>query len=239
MTFSSRTSRTALPSAPTPRPAAGGERTTEKETWRERFLAALPLFIVGAVCVLISVYFYLLGDMGIFAGNGAVHLRPWILFVALGITALSAGTVAILAEDVLDRPEPRPKARDDGPLKHPVKATPPRLVAKSGAGYPGPSKDELATLTDRVSATDFPPVGGEAAIRRTAVSPAPVPANTWDEAPVAPSGSPAALPKEAWDESPEAFEASASERAPSEVVLHQLDELEASLRKKPVSSRPK
>jgi hypothetical protein len=74
--------------------------TVETESWREKLFAALPLFLVGGVCIAVAVLLYLQGTVTTFGGASSVRLQPWILFVALGITGISAGMVAMLSEDL-------------------------------------------------------------------------------------------------------------------------------------------
>jgi hypothetical protein len=223
----SPTSRSVMAS-PTGRPAASDPAPTggERESWKERLLAALPLFVVGVVCVASAVFLYLSGAATTIGGSGTVHLRPWVLFVALGITGISAGTIALFAEEpsLYARPEaagigappstPSP-ARE---MPEPRRSELPILVASDGLGSPAPA--------------------GVPAPRSTLVpSRPPVTARVWDESDIAPAA-PGSDSKDSWDESSEEFVASASVPAPPEVVLHQLDELEVSLRKKPTSSGP-
>jgi hypothetical protein len=89
---------------------SGPEDTAEVESWSERFYAALPLFFVGGACVVVAVELYVTGNVTAFGGNISVRLRPWILFLALGITGLSAGIVALFAEEETEEPRDLGKA---------------------------------------------------------------------------------------------------------------------------------
>jgi hypothetical protein len=110
-------------------PPSGG--STEQESWAERFYAALPLFIVGAACVVVALELYGAGTVTTLGGNGSVHLRPWILFVALGITGICGGTVALFVKDAfVELPEvrepvtpPRPAPAWDESLLEPEPRT--------------------------------------------------------------------------------------------------------------------
>lgn len=96
-----------------PSPGASGEQ----ESWAERFYAALPLFIVGGVCVGMALDLHSAGPGTSFGGDGSVALRPWILFLALGITGVCAGVVALFAKDPFaDTLE----AKDGVPLHRPA-----------------------------------------------------------------------------------------------------------------------
>ena len=75
-------------------PAADSATGTRPESWEERFSAAVPLFLVGSACVVVAVELYFSGTVTALGGS-SVLLRPWILFVALGITGLGAGTIVI------------------------------------------------------------------------------------------------------------------------------------------------
>ena len=86
-------------STPAPPSSRGPGSPTASETWREKLYAALPLFMVGVACVVISIELYFSGTLTALGGGGSVRLRPWILFVALGITGISAGTITLLATD--------------------------------------------------------------------------------------------------------------------------------------------
>ena len=85
-------------SSPADEPSQGG--LSSAPTRSERFYASLPLFFVGAVCILIAVLLDATGSVTAFGGSSSVHLQPWVLFVALGITGVSAGTIALFSEDV-------------------------------------------------------------------------------------------------------------------------------------------
>jgi len=82
------------------------EGSAEQESWAERLYATLPLFIVGAACIVVALELYGTGTVTALGGNSSVHLRPWILFVALGITAICGGTVALFVDDAFVEPHP-------------------------------------------------------------------------------------------------------------------------------------
>jgi len=209
---------------------------TEPESWRERASAALPLFLVGILCAGLAVYLYFAGTTTHFGASGAVLLRPWILFMALGITGLSAGVVALFAEDALEVPGEvaSAPAKPLTPIRSKEKT--PVFFGRSRESYPGPTPEERPGVP--VSAA------GTAPGASVTTGPAPlstpgrpvVDARTWDESLTGPT-EPRRYPKEVWDESPEEFEAAAAQPAPPAVVLSQLDDLEMSLRKKPVTPR--
>ena len=69
----------------------------DPESWEERFSAAIPLFIIGSACLVVAVELYFSGTATSFAGS-SVRLRPWILFVALGVTGIGAGAVALFTK---------------------------------------------------------------------------------------------------------------------------------------------
>jgi hypothetical protein len=99
-------------------PAPSDDEPTEGDSLTERFYAALPLFVVGGACVAAAVYLYVSGAATTVGGNGSVHLRPWVLFLALAITGIAAGTIVLLdqeattttgsAEDLPAAPRPAP-----------------------------------------------------------------------------------------------------------------------------------
>jgi hypothetical protein len=72
--------------------------SSEEETWREKFTGALPLLLVGAACTAVAAELYSTGNVTLVGENASVRLRPWVLFVALGITGISAGVFALLFE---------------------------------------------------------------------------------------------------------------------------------------------
>ncbi|HKN06183.1 MAG TPA: hypothetical protein VJ021_01070 [Thermoplasmata archaeon] len=207
---------------------------TEPESWREKVYAALPLFLVGGLCTGLAVYLYLAGTTTHFGASGAVLLRPWILFVALGITGLSAGVVALFAEDALEAPPEKVTAPAVPPTTIRFKEKTPGFFGRSREGYPGPTPEERPGVP--VSAARAAPGSS------VTVGPGPLPtpgrpvvdARTWDESSTGPTEH-RRYPKEVWDESPEEFEAAASKPAPPAVVLSQLDDIEKSLRKKPTT----
>lgn len=94
-------------SAPSPTDPGGD---ANPETWAEKLYAALPLFIVGGACLVVAIELYFAGIVTGLAGNGSVHLEPWTLFLALAVTGLSAGTFALLVEEVPPGPSEVPAA---------------------------------------------------------------------------------------------------------------------------------
>jgi len=88
------------PSAPSPPSASSPGSSSGQESWAERVYAALPLFLVGGVCVGLALQLHATGAGASLGGSGSVALRPWVLFVALGITGLCAGAVALFAQDL-------------------------------------------------------------------------------------------------------------------------------------------
>ncbi len=232
------------PAAPPPvglrsRAPAVAASPPEMESWQESFLAALPLFIVGGVCVAFAVYLYLAGASTTFGGNGSVHLRPWILFIALGITGIAAGTVALWVEDAPTAPREEPKAPVPSKTPPPPKAKAPHPLFAPRKGYPGPTVQELATLSDHLQPTQSSP-----AARSTTPSPPPPPsrpavsAALWDEDLIGPD---AAAPEheEVWDTDSTSAAGSVADRMRPDAALQQLDEIEASLRKKTAAARPR
>lgn len=211
------------------------DSSAESESWRERLDAALPLLLLGVLCIGVAVFLYEAGSVSNIGVNGAVHLRPWVLLVALGVTAISGGIVALLADSALSAPKSARAGTAPSRRGAKARARPATPVAVPQGRYPGPTSQELATLSDRVAQAESP--------GKVNVTPRPSPAlarsgtsaREWDEASIGPVARTASQ-KEEWDESPEAFEAAASAPAPPDVVLRQLDELEASLRKKRVIS---
>jgi len=146
------------------------------ESWSEKFYAALPLFIVGWVCLAVTFDLYFSGAVTQLGGAGSVHLQPWALFLALAVTGLAAGTFAMLTEE-------EPTVSSEVPAIAPAVPT------------AVPAWDE-STL--EAGTSELPPP------------------RTWER-------------YTGWSEGPIA------EAVPPEAVLSQLDEIEASLRKK---SRP-
>lgn len=201
------------------------DRSSGGETWSERFLAALPLFVVGVVCVAAAVYLFISGAATTVGGNGSVHLRPWILFLALGISGLSAGTIALFAEETTSSPAADAGTRTPGPSPSSPASTSLRTFAPPHERHPTSAFEGLPS-----------PAGVPAARTGSVPSRPSVTSRIWDESDIA-VATPSSIPKDLWDESPEEFEAAASRPAPPEVVLNQLDELEASLRKKPGKPR--
>jgi hypothetical protein len=218
------------------RPPLGPVPWNETETWRERVLAALPLFVVGGACTGLAVSLYFAGTTAHFGASGTVLLRPWVLFVALGITGLSAGVVALFAEDPLEAPRERvtAPARPPPPILSREKI--PFFFGRSRESYPGPTPRERSGVPARVGpAARTSSVAAGSLAPLTPGRPA-VNARAWDESSI-PIAEPHRHPKEVWDESPEEFEAAAAKPAPPAVVLSQLDDIEESLRKKPATSR--
>lgn len=209
----------------------------EMESWQESFFAALPLFIVGGVCVAFAVYLYLAGASTTFGANGSVHLRPWILFVALGITGIAAGTIALWVEDAPTAPREGLKAPVPSKTTAPAKARAPHPLFAPRKGYPGPTVQEPAILPDRVN-----PTQSSAAARAATPSPPPSPprpavsAALWDEDLIGPDE---ATPEheEVWDTDSTPSSGPVAERMRPDAVLQQLDEIEASLRKKTAAAR--
>ena len=221
-----------------PEGSLSSDRPSDSETWRERFLAALPLLVVGSACVATAVYLFFSGAATTVGGNGSVHLRPWVLFIALGITGLSAGIIALFGEETTSvaGPDERGAARGSTTGSPAPKSS--RAFARPRTGYPGPTSEELPTFA-AAGEMGSPSAAGVSAARAAPVpSRPPVSARVWDESdlPLTPRSS---ASMDSWDESSEEFVAAASQPAPPETVLHQLDELEQSLRKKPASPHPK
>jgi hypothetical protein len=82
--------------------AAAGAAVLDRpttETWGERVYASLPLFIVGAAFLAVTLDLYFSGASPGVGRNGGIDLEPWALFLALAITGLAAGTFALLIED--------------------------------------------------------------------------------------------------------------------------------------------
>ena len=213
-----------------PRSDALGGATVE--TLRERLAGALPLFLVGGACVLLSVYLYLMRTVTTFGGSSSTHLQPWILFVALGITGLAAGTFALLFDEEARALRPRPRPRSSSPPSTPRKPKPNRLFGGSRANYPGPTPEERVRLPGAFTEASPSPTDAWPMVS----APSPVGSLAWDESPPAPL-SPKETLNDPWDESPQAFEAGASRPASADVVLRQLDDMELSLRKKTAPAR--
>ncbi len=164
----------------------GSAPGTETETWAERVYGALPLFIVGGICLVVAIDLYYSGVTTQLNGN-TVRLSPWVLFLALAVTGIAAGVFSLFLEE--------------------------------------------AALA---------PAEAEVAAKPTA-TPAPV----WDESTVVPT-KPAYVRPRTWERYPEFPEGVGwspaeprVERVPPDVVLIQIDEIAASLRKKtPPPSSP-
>jgi len=151
----------------------------EPETWEERAVGALPLFVVGVACLAVAVEFYTTGAVTSFGGNSSVLLRPWILFAALGVTGVAAGVVSLFLED---------------------EAEPPRAVSAA------------------------------APARRPAVP-------AWDESLIEPEPR-VPLRRRTWETELDSLDGGGVPSASSDAVLHQIEEIEASLRKKRQSPPP-
>lgn len=120
--MNSSTSSSAVSSLETPFSAAASRPTSESSAesgrWKENVYAALPLFIVGGACCVVAAEFYLTGAVTRFGDSGSVGLRPWVLFLALGITGLAAGIVTLFTE-----PEPSATGEPE-PVVAPVPTAP-------------------------------------------------------------------------------------------------------------------
>jgi len=215
-------------------PTTGTPEEAEVESWNERFLGALPLFVVGGACTASAVFLYISGVATTVGGNGSVHLRPWVLFLALAITGLSAGTIALFADGEAEAPglpsSPSPPAAPTAsplPKRSAAFGRPALRPRESSAGESGGAAGAAYVATPA-------PAGTPAARATPAAHRSPMSARVWDESEL-PAGTPTAFARESWDESTEELEATASAPAPPDVVLRQVDELEASLRKKPAS----
>lgn len=119
------------------------EPSSETETWSERVYATLPLFLVGGACLAIAVQSYLSGTvMGL--GSGNARLQPWVLFLALGLTGVSAGTFALFLEEP---PTPSPET----PKTVAPKVVAPRAAAPKVAVAPAsraPEWDESTIVPE-------------------------------------------------------------------------------------------
>ena len=105
---------------PSEAPEANATPGTAPETWGDKVYAALPLFIVGGACLAVAIDFYVSAATTPFFGNSSVRLAPWMLFLALAVTGLSAGVFALIVED--EEPMPAPPVV---PTVHPSPASPP------------------------------------------------------------------------------------------------------------------
>jgi len=72
---------------------------TEGESWQEKLLGSLPLFVVGALCLAIAIELYSTGATTPSGTNGSVHLYPWALFFALAVTGIAAGVFVWFLEE--------------------------------------------------------------------------------------------------------------------------------------------
>jgi len=230
--WSASSPRATSRAAPGPSPDA----PAESEGWQESVFAALPLFIIGALCLLLAIDLYLSGTTTAFGGNGSVNLRPWVLFVALGITGIAAGTVALWIENPqITRAEP-PKSTPRPPTLVRPTPRPPPTPGAARRSYPGPSAPELAGLSPRPALVRAPPRPTPAAAK-----PSPPPARPtasaaiWDEDLIGPEESRPG-PEEEWDAG-SMGPGKVAERMPTDAALRQLDEIEASLRKKTAARR--
>ena len=114
------------------------------ETWGEKVYAALPLFIVGGACLAVAVDFYVSSATTPLIGNSSVRLAPWMLFLALAVTGLSAGLFALIMED-----EEPTSTREVSPAVRPTPAPPAwdeSTVTPSQPTYPKPRTWEQYAL---------------------------------------------------------------------------------------------
>jgi hypothetical protein len=209
---------------------------SETETWRERVFAALPLFVVGGLCAVLTAYFYFVGTTAPLGASNPAFVRPWVLFAALAFTGFSAGIVALLIEDLPEGSQEKPKAPESRPAPVRAMGKTPGLLGRSRTSYPGPTLEErpkVAVSSGRTTLVAPMAVGPKqpATSRRTEVRP-----RAWDESSNR-AVEATTLPKEDWDESSEEFERAASKPAPTDFVLSQIDELEKSLRRKSTPPR--
>ena len=153
---------------------SGDGRSSHVESWSERLYAALPLFVVGGLCLAVALVLYTEGAVTSLGGSQAAHLQPWILFVALAITSLAGGTVALFAEE--------------------------------------PRVEELPASAPVV----VPPIPRD---------------REWDESLIEPEEKPFRPAYRALDND-ELMQGPIAEAVPPDMFLHQLDELEVSLKKK-------
>ena len=122
----------------------GTPREGAAETWGEKVYAALPLFIVGGACLAVAVDFYVSSATTPLLGNSSVRLAPWMLFLALAVTGLSAGLFALIMED--EEPTPAPEVT---PAARPTPAPPEwdeSTVTPSEPTYPRPRTWEQYSL---------------------------------------------------------------------------------------------
>jgi hypothetical protein len=212
----------------------GPDESTERETWSERFVAALPLFAIGAVCLVVATLLYLEQATTAFGAGDSVHLHPWVLFVALGITGISAGTVALLVEDAIAESTEMETTLTASATRAPSKTKTPWLFGRTRRRSSSLAAEQSSVPPTSAPSAASAPSGRTVTAPQRASSRPVAAARVWDESTV--SFAPhSALPKEAWDETSEEFEAAAAEPATPDVVLRQIEELEASLRKKPAS----
>lgn len=86
---------TGTPAPPVQRESPGDHGDIRgSTTWRERVFAALPLFLVGAICLVLAAVLYASP-----VPQGVVRIRPWFLFLALGLTGLGAATAVCVIDD--------------------------------------------------------------------------------------------------------------------------------------------
>ena len=166
--------------------STGDAGYVERETWTERLVAALPLFVVGALCVGVAVDLYYSGTTTDWAGVRSARFSPWVLFLALGVTGLAGGVLALLVEDERAATEPTP-------------AVPPSSTSGS------PAWDESSILPGKSG--HFHP-------------------RTWEQYPEIPT-------EVGWTSVEPRVEA-----VPPDVVLIQIDEIAASLKRKTPPTPP-
>ncbi len=100
-----------------PRPVVDPPVAPATETWTERIFGALPLFVVGGICIGIAVDLYYMSATAEIAGVRSARISPWVLFVALGVTGLAAGIFAVFSEEEPEvAPTPRTTPATSAPL---------------------------------------------------------------------------------------------------------------------------
>lgn len=217
-----------------PGPIRGG--SAEEESWGERFYAALPLFLVGVACVVVAILLDPNGIATSWGGNGSVRLRPWILFLALGITGISSGTVALFADDMLETPRPVTMG-----AASPSGVQEPTATRQWFSLGPHRRRSGSKPSVERVTPRAVP--RASMASGRTAGPPVSAPrpessAPIWDESAIE-GGGEAPRDQDDWSEDEAVPDALLKERSSSGAVLRQLDELELSLRKRSPPAAPK
>jgi len=199
----------------------------EQETWSDRVYAALPLFVVGGLCFSIAASIHSTGTATGSVGNGSVHLQLWILFVALGITGIGGGTVAMLAEDTIDETARAERAPSAEPTQGPPNRKPRWLFGRSREERPGRSPLTSTTHPQSPSAS-FIEARIAAGSRPSRLPPTPPP---WDES-VIEWEEHRPVRGDSWDLNSNAFRAAAFDSSSPDVILRELDELEQSLQKR-------